>query len=56
VCSSDLREYLTVAIHLDSSREDLLDLLSLRDILWDMKIILILSDSTPNTIAEGHSM
>jgi len=45
---------LTIAILLASSREELLDLLSLRELLWDMKIILILPDSTPRTIAEGH--
>ncbi len=44
----------TVVVLLASSREELLDLLSLQDLLWDMKIILILPDSTPDSIAEGH--
>jgi hypothetical protein len=45
---------LTVAILLASSKEELLDLLSLRDLLWDIKLILILPDSTPGSIAQGH--
>jgi len=43
-----------IAILLTSGRKELLDILFLRDLLWDMKIILILPDSVPDTVAKGH--
>lgn len=46
----------TIAILLASSREDLQDILSLRGLLLDMKIILIVPDSDQNTFAQGHML
>ena len=43
-----------IAILLTSGIKEILDILSLHDFLWDMKIILILPDSGPDTIAKGH--
>ena len=43
-----------IAILLTSGIEEILDIISLRDLQWDMKIILILPDSGPDTIAKGH--
>ena len=48
------RNDVSVALLLASSRMDLHELVSLRDLLWDIKIILILPDSDPETIAKGH--
>ena len=48
------RTDVSVALLLASSRMDLHELVSLRDLLWDIKIILILPDSDPETIAKGH--
>ncbi len=46
----------TIAILLASSREDFEDILSIRDLLWDTKIILIVPDTSPDTIAKGHTL
>jgi len=45
-----------IAILLASSRAELsyLNLISLRNLLWDMKTIVILPDSSPDTVARGH--
>jgi hypothetical protein len=43
-----------IAILLTSGIKEILDILSLRDLLWDMKIILILPDGGPDTVAKGH--
>ena len=48
------RNDVSVALLLASSKMDLHELVSLRDLLWDIKIILILPDSDPETIAKGH--
>ncbi|HVO67929.1 MAG TPA: hypothetical protein VMT12_15740 [Syntrophales bacterium] len=50
------RNEVTLAILLASSKEDLINLLSIRDLLSDMKIILILPDSDPETVAKGHML
>lgn len=47
---------LSVAVLLASSMEDLSDILSLRNILWDMRIILILPDRDHETIVKGHQL
>ncbi len=39
-----------------SGREDLQDLFSIRDLLWDLRIILILPDGEADTIAKGHKL
>jgi hypothetical protein len=46
----------TIAILLVSSREDLQNILSIRDLLWDTKIILIVPDTNPDTVAKGHTL
>lgn len=45
-----------IAILLASSKVELhyLNLISLRNLLWDMKIIVILPDSNTDTVAKGH--
>jgi hypothetical protein len=50
------RNDMTIALLLASSKEDLLNLLSIRDLLWDMKIILVLPNSDPDTVAKGHML
>lgn len=46
----------TIAILLASSREDLQDILSVRDLLWNTKVILIVPDADPETVAKGHTL
>ena len=48
------RNDVNVAVLVASNRVELHDLIALRSLLWDIKIILILPDSDPNTVAEGH--
>ena len=50
------RNWDDVAILLTSSRVELhyLNLISLRTLLWDMRTIVILPDSNPETVAKGH--
>jgi hypothetical protein len=43
-----------IAILLASSGKDLLDILSLKDLLLDHKIILVLPNSDPDTVSKGH--
>jgi hypothetical protein len=45
-----------IAILLTSNGRDLLDILSLRDLLLDIKIILILPNSDPKTVSKGHTL
>lgn len=47
---------MTIAVLLASSREDLVDILSIRDLLYDVRIILILPDRKDDTIAKGHTL
>jgi len=44
------------AVLLAARSEDLSDLLSIRDLLRDVRIILILPDREANTIAQGHTL
>ena len=37
-----------------SSKKDLLDILSLRDILWNVRVILVLPDRDATTTSMGH--
>lgn len=46
----------TIAVILTASREDLIDILSIRDLLCDIRTILILPDRKEDTIAKGHIM
>ena len=45
-----------VAVLCASSREELLDLLSLAEFLQDIRIVLILPDRDPWTVARGHKL
>ena len=45
---------LNIAVMLTSNREDLLDLLALRDLFWNLRIILIIPDRKTETVALGH--
>jgi hypothetical protein len=46
----------TVALLLASSKAELQDILSIRDLLGDAKIILIVPDANPDTLAKGHTL
>ena len=48
--------YPTIVILLASSKEELQEMLPLRDLLDNSRIILILPDSDPQTLATGHTM
>jgi hypothetical protein len=48
------RDCAAIAILLATSGKDLPDILSLRDLLLDIKIILVLPDSDPDTVSKGH--
>jgi hypothetical protein len=45
-----------IAILLASSRDDLQNILSIRELLEDTKIILIVPDTNPATVAQGHTL
>jgi hypothetical protein len=45
-----------IAVLLASSKEDLLDLPALRDLFWNLRIILIIPDRKSETVAMGHML
>jgi hypothetical protein len=45
-----------IAVLLASSKEDLLDLLAIRDLFWNLRIILIIPDRKSETVAMGHML
>ncbi|MBF0509775.1 MAG: hypothetical protein HQK57_12735 [Deltaproteobacteria bacterium] len=47
---------MTLGIVFTDSKEDLLGLLLIRDLLLDVKMILILPDKEENTVAVGHAL
>jgi hypothetical protein len=47
---------LAVAVLLASSKQDLLELLSIRHLLDDLRVILLLPDREKDTIAKGHTL
>lgn len=47
---------LDIAILLATSREDLFELVSIRDLLDDLRIILVVPDREDETIAKGHEL
>jgi hypothetical protein len=51
-CAHDL----SIAVLHAARREDLSDILSIRDLLRDMRIILILPDRDESTVAKGHTL
>jgi len=46
----------SIAVLLAASREDLLEILSIKELIWDLRIILILPDREKDTIAKGHAL
>ena len=46
----------TIAVLLAASRNDLADILSIHDLLCDIRIILILPDREDDTVAWGHAL
>jgi len=50
------RNNLSVAVLMAKSREELTNILSIRHLLSDIRIILILPDSESDTISKGHSL
>jgi hypothetical protein len=47
---------LPIAVLHAARREDLSDILSIRDLLCDVRIILVLPDRDESTIAKGHTL
>lgn len=45
-----------VAVLLAATKEDLLDMLSIKDLIWNLRIILILPDTDDDTISQGHTL
>jgi hypothetical protein len=50
------RYNLAVAVLLATSRRDLLELFSIRDLLWDIRVILVLPDMEDDAVAKGHTL
>lgn len=46
----------TIAILLATTGEELQNILSIKDLLWDIKIILIVPDMKRGTVAKGHTL
>ena len=47
---------LAVVVLLAASKQDLLDLLSIRDLLDDLRVILLLPNREKDTITKGHTL
>ncbi|RKX60288.1 MAG: hypothetical protein DRP28_01560 [Thermodesulfobacteriota bacterium] len=47
---------LSIAVLLAADSQDLTELLSIRDLIWDLRLILILPDRETGTIAKGHTL
>ncbi len=47
---------LTIAVLLVSTQEELLDILSIRDLLDRVRVIIILPDRNEDTISKGHTL
>lgn len=50
------RNNLNIAVLFAASREELENIVSVRDLLYDIRIILILPDRESDTISKGHSL
>jgi hypothetical protein len=46
----------TIAVVLISQREELLNVVSIRDLIHEFRLVLILPDSDENTVSLGHSL
>jgi len=49
-------KHLNVAVFFPSNERELADLLPMRDLLYDMRIILILPDRARDTVSMGHTL
>ncbi|MBE9582058.1 MAG: hypothetical protein IMF18_10615 [Proteobacteria bacterium] len=47
---------MTIAVFLAASKEELSELVSIRNLLADLRIILVLADAQGDTIAKGHTL
>ena len=47
---------LAVAVLFAASKQDLLDILSVRDLLEDLRIVLLIPNRQKDTIAKGHTL
>ncbi len=47
---------LTVAVLLATSKQELLEILSIKELLFNVRIILVLPDREEDTITKGHSL
>ena len=50
------RSDLSIAVLFAFTREDLEDILSIRDLLRDLRIIILLPDSEEDTVRKGHTL
>jgi hypothetical protein len=46
----------TIAVLFAASRQDLLEIASIKELIWNLRIILILPDREKDTIAKGHTL
>jgi hypothetical protein len=51
-----LRSNLTLAVILAANQDDLENILSIRELLSDLRIILVLPDSEQDTVRKGHGL
>lgn len=47
---------MTIAVFLAASKEELSELVSIRNLLADLRIILVLPDARDDTISKGHTL
>ncbi|MBN1547201.1 MAG: hypothetical protein JW902_11125 [Syntrophaceae bacterium] len=50
------REDSIIAVLLSESKKDLVDILGIKDLLSDVRVVLILPDRAKDTISKGHSL
>ena len=56
LCSPRPADDLTIAVFLAADHEDLQQLIAIRDLIINVRIILVLPDRKNETIAEGHTL
>jgi len=55
-CTPRQADELTISVFAAADRKNLQQLASMRNIIADLRIILVLPDRNPKTIAEGHKL
>ena len=50
------RDCFFIVVLLAHNKKELSNILSLKDLFWDLRLILILPDQEKNTIAKGHKL